>query len=207
MGWRLPHEQIILASTSITRQNMLKTAGLEFTCVAANIDEKMMKQAAQAENIPPHEIAIMLAQMKAQSVNQNHDGFILGCDQLLECENEIFGKPEHEKEAQQRLMKLAGKIHILHTAIVISYQKQRIWHYASMPHMHMRQLSETDILDYLKKFKTQALSTAGGYQIEAGGAHLFDIIDGNYFDILGLPLLPLLAFLRQHGLKYCEGEV
>ena len=205
-GWAITKHKIYLASASQTRVHLLRSAGLVFDAKAAPIDEEAIKQAGLAENVPPDDIAITLAALKAQKLASQKEGYIIGCDQLLSCEGAIFSKPRSEQEAAQHLEKLSGKTHRLHNAVVVFQAGRRIWHHCSYADLTMRKLTAQDIADYLAFCGSDCLSSPGCYQIEAGGAQLFSEIKGVYYDILGLPLLPLLQLLREHGLMAIDGE-
>ena len=205
-GWAITKHKIYLASASQTRVHLLRSAGLVFDAKAAPIDEEAIKQAGLAENVPPDDIAITLAALKAQKLASQKEGYIIGCDQLLSCEGAIFSKPRSKQEAAQHLEKLSGKTHRLHNAVVVFQAGRRIWHHCSYADLTMRKLTAQDIADYLAFCGSDCLSSPGCYQIEAGGAQLFSEIKGVYYDILGLPLLPLLQLLREHGLMAIDGE-
>lgn len=205
-GWAITKHKIYLASASQTRVHLMRSAGLVFDAKAAPIDEEAIKQAGLAENVPPDDIAITLAALKAQKLASQKEGYIIGCDQLLSCEGAIFSKPRSEQEAAQHLEKLSGKTHRLHNAVVVFQAGRRIWHHCSHADLTMRKLTAQDIADYLAFCGSDCLSSPGCYQIEAGGAQLFSEIKGVYYDILGLPLLPLLQLLREHGLMAIDGE-
>ena len=200
-GWHIPNSKIYLASASQTRIHMLRVAGLVFEAQAASVDEQAIKQAGIAENIAPADIATTLAEVKAGKLASQKEGYVIGCDQLLSCVGEIFSKPASMKQAGEHLQKLAGKTHQLFTAAVVFQHGRRIWHHCSRSDLAMRLLDQREIIDYLDFCGQNALLSPGCYQIEVGGAYLFSDIQGVYYDILGLPLLPLLAFLREHGLS------
>ncbi len=200
ISYHLPEHKLILASSSQTRAQILRAALIDFEQAPANIDEAAIKQAGQAEGISPEHIAITLAELKGQAVSQKHDGYVLGCDQLLVLNGVIFSKPENRAEAKHHLQQLSGQCHELHTALVLFKSAERIWHHHCVSRLTMRALREDEIDVYLDLFGEQALCSPGCYQIENGGSHLFSEINGVYFDILGLPLLPLLTILRAHGL-------
>ncbi|MDC1135075.1 Maf family protein [Alphaproteobacteria bacterium] len=206
VGWAITKHKIYLASASQTRVHLLRSAGLVFDAKAAPIDEEAIKQAGLAENVPPDDIAITLAELKAQKLASQKEGYIIGCDQLLSCEGAIFSKPRSKQEAAQHLEKLSSKTHRLHNAVVVFQAGRRIWHHCSHADLTMRKLTAQDIADYLAFCGSDCLSSPGCYQIEAGGAQLFSEIKGVYYDILGLPLLPLLQLLREHGLMAIDGE-
>ena len=200
-GWHIPNRKIYLASASQTRIHMLRVAGLVFEVQAASVDEQAIKQAGIAENIAPADIATTLAEVKAGKLNSQKEGYIIGCDQLLCLEGEIFSKPASIEQASEHIKKLAGKTHQLFTAAVVFQHGRRIWHHCSRSDLAMRRLSQQEIADYLDFCGQDVLLSPGCYQIEAGGAYLFADIQGVYYDILGLPILPLLAFLREQGLS------
>ncbi|MGB2319928.1 MAG: Maf family protein [Candidatus Puniceispirillum sp.] len=200
----LPAARLILASSSQTRQNMLATAGIAFTAQSAPVDEAGLRDAALAEDMAKDDIAVMLAEMKAQAVSMRlaagDDSYVLGADQLLVCDDVIFAKPENAKAAVAHLQKLSGRGHQLITAAVIYRQGQRIWHHIESADLTMRPLDDDFIAAYVKAMGEAALYSPGAYQIEGLGAHLFSQIKGCHYAILGLPLLQVLGFLRPHGL-------
>lgn len=203
--WRLAEKKLILASKSNTRAKILASARIDFTIDPAHIDEDEIKASGREEGYTPQDIAILLAEIKAQTVSQRHEDYVLGCDQLLCCEGRLFSKPKTLTAAHEQLTALGGRPHQLHTALVLFLNKQRIWHHHCVSTLTMRPLNQQEITQYLAAFSEQALASPGCYQIESGGVHLFSSMQGDYYDILGLPLLPLLGFLREHGLAaYCE---
>ena len=206
VNWSIREQQIYLASASQTRVQLLRSAGLVFDAKPAAIDEQAIKEAGIAEEIEADDIAITLAELKAEKIARQYSGYIIGSDQLLACEGEIFSKPESEDQAATHLEKLAGKTHRLHNAVVVFQNGRRIWHHCSHADLTMRKLGAEDITAYLAFCGENCLSSPGCYQIEAAGAQLFTDIKGVYYDILGLPLLPLLAFLREHGLAPISNE-
>ena len=201
---KLPADRLILASTSQTRHNMLAAAGVAFDAQAAPVDEAGLRDAALAEDMAKDDIAVMLAEMKAQAVSMRlpsgDDSYVLGADQLLVCDDEIFAKPATALAAAQHLHRLSGKTHQLITAAVMFRQGQRIWHHIESADIHMRSLDDDFITAYIEAMGDAALYSPGAYQIEGLGAHLFSQIKGCHYAILGLPLLQILGFLRPHGL-------
>lgn len=201
---KLPADRLILASTSQTRQSMLAAAGVAFDAQAAPVDEAGLRDAALAEDMAKDDIAVMLAEMKAQAVSMRlpsgDDSYVLGADQLLVCDDQIFAKPATATAAAQHLHALSGKTHQLITAAVIFRQGQRIWHHIESANMYMRPLDDDFITAYIEAMGDAALHSPGAYQIEGLGAHLFSQITGCHYAILGLPLLQILGFLRPHGL-------
>jgi len=199
--WSLSGQPLILASASPTRASLLEAAKLLFEVVPAAIDEEPIKQSALQAGLSFDDLVVLLAELKAESVNQHQMGYVLGCDQILVCAGQLFSKPADLIEAKAHLLFLEGREHVLKTACVLFHDQKRIWHHLSTSTLKMRTLSETEIDTYITSFPEACLSTPGAYKVEAGGSHLFIDIKGSYYDILGLPLLPLLAFLRERGLK------
>mgnify|MGYP005644602261 CR=1 FL=1 len=192
---------IILASASASRQAMLQNANIHFSAQAALIDEESIKQSAIFEGMPLADCATLLAEMKGNKIAQKHtDAFIIASDQLLDLNNRCFSKPTLMEEAKIHLQELQGKTHKLHTSVVVFLNGIRVWHHLSSPNITLRSLSDLEIDTYLNEIGIAALTTPGCYQIEGPGAHLFTDMTGAYYDILGLPLLPLLSFSREHGL-------
>jgi len=191
---------LVLASASVARIAMLRAAGLPVTVDAAAIDEIEVKRGLRAAGADASAVAETLAELKAQRVSRRHGGvLVVGADQVLSCAGAIFDKPSARAEARQQLLALRGKRHELASAAVLVRDGQRLWHHVGRAALVMREFSD-DFLDrYLELVGEQALASVGAYQLEGPGAQLFAQIEGDYFTILGLPLLPLLAVLREHG--------
>ncbi len=202
--WSLSGQPLILASASPMRAKVLEAVKLFIEIVPADIDENAIKQSALQNGFSYEDLVILLAELKAEAVSQQHMGYILGCDQILVCAKKLFNKPKNLVEAKAHLSALQGRKHVLITACVLFHDQKRIWHHCSKSPLKMRKLSVSEIDEYVSSFPEACLSTPGAYQIEAGGAHLFSEIAGSSYDILGLPLLPLLAFLRERGLAFRE---
>ena len=208
----LPHATITLASASVTRQNILRAAGVDFNVAPTAIDEARVRADAQAGDMAADEIAVLLAFLKAQAASQillptqspTNSSYIIGCDQLLLIDDHIMAKPESLTEAKQQLLMLAGKQHELLSAIVLIRDGQRIWHHLGRASLTMRKFDDAFADAYIGRVGEAALSSPGAYQIESVGSSLFARIDGGHFDILGLPLLPLLGILNEHGLRPLE---
>ena len=198
--WSLSGQPLILASASPIRAKVLEAVKLLIEIVPAAIDEDAIRQSALQSGLSYEDLAILLAELKAEAVSQQHMGYVLGCDQILVCGKQLFNKPQNLAEAKAHLSALQGRKHILITACVLFHGQNRVWHHFSKSPLNMRALSETEIDEYISSFPEACLSSPGAYQIEAGGAHLFSEMAGPSYDILGLPLLPLLAFLRERGL-------
>ena len=203
-SYSLKDGDLILASASVTRQKMLADMHIACTAIPAHIDEQAVKQAGLADNMRPEDIAEMLADLKARQIALTRADYVLGCDQLLVCDGQIFSKAETEAAARQNLKALSGKTHQLISAAVIYFQNNRIWHHVASASLTMKQLSDDEIDAHCTLNSEALLNSVGCYQLERGGAHLFTSISGDFFDILGLPLLPLLGFLRNRGLELKE---
>ena len=204
----LPAGDLVLASASSTRAKILHDAGLGYRCYPVAIDEESVRASASAEAVSVGDIAIMLAEMKAAAAVQRlaletdpSPAYILGCDQILACDEVIYSKPQNQTMAKAQLMALSGKTHQLFSAAVLIRHGERIWHHLAIAKITMRRLDEDFIDSYLDRLGAAAFSSPASYQIEHLGAHLLSGIDGCHFSILGLPLLELLGILREHGLK------
>ncbi len=190
---------VILASASKSRANLLRAAGVNVEIVPAHADEEAVKNALKAEGATAAQCAETLAELKAVQVSQRYDNaLVIGADQMLECEGAWFDKPADMAGARDHLVALCGKTHVLPTAVCVALNGARIWHHVATPRLTVRPYSDTFIDDYLKAAGAAVLSSVGAYQLEGLGAQLFSKIEGDFFTILGLPLLPLLAFLREH---------
>ena len=208
---QLPAGDLVLASASSIRAKILHDAGLGFRCYPVVIDEESIRASASAEAVPVGDIAIMLAEMKAAAAVQrlaletdSLPAFVLGCDQILACDDVIYSKPQNQTMAKAQLMALSDKTHQLFSAAVLYCSGERIWHHLAIAKITMRRLDEDFIDPYLDRLGAAAFSSPASYQIENLGAHLLSRIDGCHFSILGLPLLELLGILREHGLKPLE---
>jgi septum formation protein len=196
-----PSPRLLLASASPTRRRLLQQAGLEFSAEAAPIDEEEAKRALEAEGAEGDALAETLAELKARAVSRRHPGgFVIGADQVLDCEGRRYDKPADEAAARAQLMALRGRTHQLISAVAVLRDGERLWHHIDRARLTMRPFSPAFLDDYLRKSLPGILGSVGAYQLEGLGAQLFSRIEGDYFTILGLPLLPLLDFLRPHGL-------
>lgn len=191
---------LVLASGSAIRRTLLANAGLSIAVDPANIDESVIKSRMQAQKAPATTAAIELASAKAKAVSPRHPGaFVIGADQLLTLGNEWFDKPADRAAAAHHLERLSGRTHQLVCGVAVIQDSTEIWRTAQSVTLTMRPLSRAFIDAYLDQAGDAVLASVGAYQLEGHGAQLFTAIDGDYFTVLGLPLLPLLAFLRQHG--------
>lgn len=192
--------RLLLASQSATRRRMLDAAGLRFETIAANLDEDEAKAGLVAAGFEARDLAEMLAEMKARSVAAI-DALVIGADQTLELDDgTMLSKPESRADALAQLRRLSGGTHWLHSAAVIAEKGERVWGETESVAMVVRDLGEDFLRDYLDREYDAVRFNVGGYRVEGLGAQLFEEIDGSHFAILGLPLLPLLAYLRARGL-------
>ncbi|MDA0339513.1 MAG: Maf family nucleotide pyrophosphatase [Proteobacteria bacterium] len=188
---------IILASASMVRARLLQNAGLAFTIIPSQVDEDLIKLGYGKALASASETAMALATAKAQAVSLSHAGaYVIGADQMLDCEGRLFDKPVNREEARGHLGALRGRTHQLLTACVIVKDGLEIWQHMETPRLTMRAMSDDFIETYLDQVGDDALSSVGAYQLEGRGGQLFETVEGDYFSILGLPLLPLLGFLR-----------
>jgi septum formation protein len=190
---------LILASQSPARQSLLANAGIPFEAIPAALDERAIELASALS--APGEIAGLLARDKALFVSQKHPGrFIVGADQTLILGERLFNKPAGRAQAAAQLRALAGQSHELHSATAIARDGEILFGDVSIARMSMRPLDDAAISAYLDAAGEAVTTSVGAYQLEGLGVHLFERIEGDHFTILGLPLLPLLKFLRSQGL-------
>lgn len=190
--------KLILASTSRIRGELLAKAGLTFEAVSPQVNETEMKR--HSPGLSPGNLAKKLATTKAVSVtNQNPGALVIGADQVLNLEGRAFDKPGSPDAARRQLMDLRGHRHVLETALTCARDGQIVWEHLGQAVLTMRDFSDEFLEDYLRKLGADVTTSVGGYKLEGLGIQLFDRIEGDYFTILGLPLLPLLEFLRREG--------
>ena len=190
---------LVLASQSRTRQMLLTNAGLAFETMPADIDERGIQQISKLS--APGDIAGLLAREKARFVSARKAGhYVVGADQTLALRNRLFNKPGSPAAAAEQIRALAGQTHELHSAIAVVLDGQILFETVAVARMSMRPLGDDAIRGYLDAAGEAVTSSVGAYQLEGLGVHLFEEIDGDHFTILGLPLLPLLAFLRARNL-------
>ena len=192
---------LILASSSKSRAEMLEAAGVAFIVEPPGLDEATMRQAISGEgSLSPHDVAEVLARAKAEAVSDlAPKAYVIGADQTLALGNRRFSKPVNRDEASQQLHLLRGQTHVLHSALALVRDGAVLFEFTDTARLTMRDFSDRFLDDYLDMAGDAALSSVGGYQLEGIGIHLFEKVEGDYFTILGLPLLPLLAFMRQGG--------
>jgi septum formation protein len=190
---------VILASTSAIRRNVLAGAGVSFDCVPAGVDEDTIKDSLLAEGVGPRDIADALAEAKAVKVSRRHAGLVIGADQTQEFEGRLLDKAQTLEQARERLIEMRGKSHKLHCGMVVARDGQPIWREVITSTLRMRPFTDAYLDAYLERNCPDILASVGCYQLEGEGVQLFDKIEGDYFAILGLSLVPLLDLLRRHG--------
>jgi len=192
--------KLVLASGSATRQAMLRQSGLAFEVIPARIDETAILTSLQADDAKPHDIADALAEYKARRVSQKLDqALVLGSDQILDLKGRVFTKPTSREDAKQTLLDLQGQTHRLLSAAVIYEDGEPIWRSIGQARMTMHAMTPTEIDMYLDQTWPDVASSVGAYHAEGYGARLFSRIDGDWYSVLGMPLLNVLSFFRLRG--------
>jgi septum formation protein len=195
-----PMPRLVLASGSAARLALLTAAGLLVEQRAPAVDEAALKASAQAEGLAPAAAALLLAEAKAMRVARRQpEALVIAADQLLVCEGRWFDKPADLAAARETLQALNGRVHSLVTAAICWRDGARVWQHVATPSLHMRRCSADFFDAYLALEGSRVTASVGAYRLEGPGIHLFERIDGEHGAILGLPMLALLAFLRQHG--------
>ena len=190
---------LILASQSSARKMLLANAGLDFEAVTADVDERGIQAASKLSN--PREIALLLAREKANAVSVHRPGsHVIGADQTLALGDRLFNKPAGRAQALAQLHDLSGNTHELNSAVAVAHDGRIVFEDVSVARMTMRPVSEAELSAYLDAAGDAVTTSVGAYQLEGLGIHLFERIEGDHFTVLGLPLLPLLAFLRREQL-------
>ena len=193
-------EHLILASGSEIRQTMLTNAGVSFQVVPARIDEETVLHSMLAEQASPRDIADTLAEMKARKVALKHpDALVLGCDQVLDFEGQTLQKPKDIDDARRQLKQMAGKRHQILSAAVLYEDGKPTWRHVGVVRMQMRNFSDEYLDGYLERNWNEIRHCVGCYQLEDEGIRLFSRVDGDYFTVLGLPLVELLGYLTLKG--------
>lgn len=194
---------LILASASAARQMLLKNAGLDFMAVPALVDERAIEENLPLAGRDPVSVARHLALAKALEVSQRYPGaFVIGCDQTMSLGSKIYHKASSIAEARDTLISLRGKAHFLNSAVCLVRDGDLLWSEVVKACMQVREFSDAFLEGYLERNAASVLTSVGCYQLEGEGVQLFDAIAGDYFTILGLPLLPLLSALRQHEINH-----
>lgn len=193
-------EKLILASASPARREILEKAGLRVAVHPASVDEDSVKDSMAAAKASASDTAMALAELKATRVSGKFsEPFVIGADQILECGDRWFDKPVDLAHAEAHLRSLRGRRHQLATAVCVAKAGSVIWRYLAVPKLTMRDFSDQFLAAYLAQCGDAILASVGAYRLEDRGVQLFNAIDGDYFAVLGLPLLPLLDFLRTHA--------
>ena len=191
---------LILASKSRARSQILKNAGLDFEMVASNVDEDSLKLAMRAEGAPVRDQVMLLAEAKSVKVSERHPGLVIGADQMMSFKGQALDKPASLDEARDRLRDMRGDPHTLENGVVICEGGRSVWRYANAVKLTMRPFSDAFLDAYIDRVGDQVLDSVGAYQLESLGIQLFSNIEGDYFSVLGLPILPVLDYLRTRGL-------
>jgi septum formation protein len=196
--WR-GEKPLVLASQSKARQSLLAHAGIAFESDPADIDERAVQAGANLST--PDDIAKLLAAEKARAVSRRRAGcYVIGADQTLALGLRIFNKPASRAQAADQLRALSGQTHELCSAVAVARDAKMLFEHVAIARMTMRQLGDAEIETYLDEAGSTVTTSVGAYQLEGLGVHLFEAIEGDHFTILGLPLLPLFAFLRSENL-------
>jgi septum formation protein len=191
---------IVLASASSTRRAMLERAGVTLVTDVAHVDEDAVKQAMARETSHAARVAETLAELKAVKVSARHPGqLVVGADQMLDLDGRWFDKPKNRAEAKEQLAALSGRAHTLTSAVALVRDGRILWHHTERAKLTMRRLSDAFLDHYLDQAGDAVLHSVGAYQLEGLGAQLFIHVEGDFFTVLGLPLLALLDILREHG--------
>ncbi|MBN8925183.1 MAG: hypothetical protein BGO51_07390 [Rhodospirillales bacterium 69-11] len=195
-----PTPELVLASGSAARRALLEAARLRVTIRPADLDEADIKRRCQAAGDPPDSAALTLATAKAAAIGRDMpEALVIGADQLLVCDGDWFDKPGTDATLRTQLRRLRGRSHVLVTAVVCWQRGRVLWSHVAQPTLRMRDVSDAFLEEYCRLEGDAILSCVGGYRLEGAGVHLFDDIEGEHSAILGLPLVPLLAFLRTYG--------
>ena len=190
---------LLLASKSAARRSVLQGVGVPFETVGSGVDEDLAKASLRERCATPREVAEALAQDKALSVSAGRPELVIGADQTLEFQGKLYDKAETLAEARQRLRTLRGAPHMLHSAVVVAKDGDVVWRETKTATLTMRAFSDAFLEEYLTAEGDAALGSVGCYRLEGPGVQLFSQIEGDYFTILGLPLMGLLEMLRQTG--------
>ena len=190
---------VILASGSAIRREILEGAGIDFEVVTKTIDEDALKAALLDDHVPPRDIADALAEAKSVAVSRSREGLVIGADQVLVVDGSLYDKPKSRDEARERLRLLRGRTHQLIGGTVVSEDGRAVWRNLATTRLTMREFTDEFLEDYLDREGDLVTKSVGAYRFEGLGAQLFTHVEGDFFAILGLDLLPLLDYLRLRG--------
>lgn len=192
------NQSLVLASSSSFRRQLLENAALEIKAVAPQVDERSLEAPLEGSGVSPEEVALILGEAKAIDVSRRYSGsWVIAGDQTLSLGDRIFHKPEDMEGARRHLLSLSGKTHQLNSSVVLARGGEVMWHHVAVASLTVRPLDPAFIGRYLSRVGDNAFKSVGAYQVEGEGIQLFEKIEGDYFTIVGLPLLPLLAKLRE----------
>ena len=191
--------RVVLASTSASRMSLLRNAGVDFEAIRPGVDEDAAKASLLGDGAGPRAVADALAELKAVRVSSRNQGLVIGADQTLDLDGELIDKAADIEAARSRLKRLAGRAHKLHSGVVVALEGQPIWREVETAVLTMRPFSDAFLDGYLERRGESILSSVGCYKLEEEGVQLFTRIEGDYFSILGLPMLGLLDLLRRYG--------
>ena len=193
-------DPIILASSSEIRATLLRNAGVPFTTEKPRVDEEMIRASLEAEEASPRDIADFLAEAKARKVSLKANGaLVIGCDQVLDFDGTVMSKPANSSECLAQLIALRGKTHRLLSAAVIYKDGEPLWRHVGVVRLTMREFSDDYLSDYVVRNWESVRWSVGGYKLEEEGVRLMSRIEGDYFNVLGLPMIELLNYLTVRG--------
>lgn len=191
--------RIILASGSAIRRKLMEDAGLNFEVITKPVDETAIKEAMLAQGSRLQDIADALAEAKSLRVSRDEEGLVIGADQIMVMDNQLFDKPKDIAEARERLKLMRGKTHYLIGAVIICENGQPVWRHLAKTKLTMRDFSDAFLDEYLEMEGERVTKSVGAYRFEGPGAQLFSHVEGDFFSILGLSLLPVMDYLRLRG--------
>ncbi|TCK99812.1 septum formation protein [Shimia isoporae] len=192
--------KLVLASGSEIRATLLRNSGVDFDINPGRVDEEMIRRGLEAEGASPRDIADALAESKARKVSAKSPGaLVLGCDQVLDFQGRVFSKPDSPEAAKAQLEQLRGQRHMLHSAAVLYENGEPVWRFVGVVRLFMRDFSDSYLKGYLARNWESIRHSVGGYKLEEEGVRLFEKIDGDYFTVLGMPLVEILSYLTTRG--------